>query len=242
MRIHTRLTPEVRRLVQTTMAKSNPRIRPSSAAPGGNLSNGGTAPEEETFPPLSTSLAAFVKNGSDLEFRRLIYDLLGLADLMRLNTDHFGRYIGRNNAQFHVMIIIADTPDATVSRIAQLMNVTSQFVTIEIGKLIRDGIVAKRHNETDRRSSFLDLTPKGRNLLRELAPLRRRTNDLHFRSLTEDRAKILKEIIETLIVDGRRALHELESPHVRDVMAPSARSGPETRSDAPRRKQVRRHL
>ncbi len=217
------------------MAKSNPHIRPGNA-------RAGTAAAEETFPPLSTSLAAFVKNGSDREFRRLIRGLLGLSNLMRRNTDHFARYIGTNNAQFDVMTSIAETPDSTVSRIAQLMNVTSQFVTIEIGKLIKDGIVARRQNESDRRSSFLDLTPKGQNLLRELAPLRRRTNDLHFRSLTEDRAKILTEIIETLIVDGRGALHELESPHVRNEIAPSARPHAEMRTGAPRlpRKQVGR--
>jgi DNA-binding MarR family transcriptional regulator len=224
------------------MAKSNPHMRPGNAAQGSNISDAGTAPAEETFPPLSTSLAAFVKNGSDREFRRLIYDLLGLANLMRFNADHFARYIGRNNAQFHMMIIIADTPDATVSRIAQLMNVTSQFVTIEIGKLIRDGIVARRQNERDRRSSFLNLTSKGKNLVRELVPVLRRANDTMYRSLTEERAKILTEIIETLIVDGRGALHELESPHVRNEIAPSARPHAEIRTGTPRlpRKQVGR--
>ena len=219
-------------------------MRPGNAAQGSSISHAGTAAKEEAFPPLSTSLAAFVKNGSDHEFRRLIYDLIGLSNVMRRNSDQFARYIGRNNAQYHVMIIMAETPDATVSQIAQLMNVTSQFVTIEIGKLIRKGIVEKRPNASDRRSSFLDLTPKGQNLLRELGPLRRRTNDTHFRSLTEERAKILREIIETLIVDGRRALHELESPHMRNEIAPLARSAAETRSGAPHlpRKQVRRHL
>jgi DNA-binding MarR family transcriptional regulator len=224
------------------MAKSNPRMRLGNATPGGTIYQANGSPTAETFPPLSTSLGAFVKNGSDREFRRLIYDLIGLFNLMRRNTDQFARYIGRNNAQFHVMTIIAETPDATVGQIAQLMNVTSQFVTIEVGKLIKDGIVAKRHNEIDRRSSFLNLTPRGQSLLRELGPLRRRTNDTHFRSLTEDRAKVLREILTTLIVDGRSALHELESPHVRNQRAPSAQSEPEARSGAPRstRRQPRR--
>jgi MarR family transcriptional regulator, organic hydroperoxide resistance regulator len=224
------------------MAKSNPRMRTGNAAPGGTISHADASPTEEKFPPLSISLEVFVKNGSDREFRRLIRGLVGLSNLMRRNTDHFARYIGTNNAQFDVMTSIAETPDATVSRIAQLMNVTSQFVTIEVGKLIRDGIVAKRHNENDRRSSFIDLTPKGQNLLYELAPLRRRTNDLHFRSLTEDRAKILTEIIETLIVDGRHALHELESPLMRNEIAPSAQPEADVRNGAPGvpRKQARR--
>lgn len=218
-------------------------MRPSSAEQSGDNSHAGTFPAEETFPPLSISLDAFVKNGSDREFRRLIYDLIGLFNLMRRNGDQFARYIGRNNAQYHVMVIIAETPDATVSQIAQLMNVTSQFVTIEVGKLIKDGIVVKRHNETDGRSSFLNLTPKGRNLLRELGPLRCRANDMHFRSLTEDRARILREIIHTLTVDGRSALHYLESPNVRDATAPSAQPDAEPSSRSPRltRKQVGRH-
>jgi DNA-binding MarR family transcriptional regulator len=232
---------EDRRLVQTTMANSNPRKRPGNAALGGNISNAGAAPTEEAFPPLTISLETFVKNGSDRKFRQLIFELMGLSNQMKRHIDQFARYIGRNNAQFHLMTIMAEMPDITVSQIAQLMNVTSQFVTIEIGQLIRDDIVWKRPDESDRRSSFLNLTSKGKNLIRELAPLLRRANNLHFRSLTEERAKILTETIHTLVVDGGRVLHELESPDVRNAMAPSAQLEPETHS-TPRstRRQVRR--
>jgi MarR family transcriptional regulator, organic hydroperoxide resistance regulator len=224
------------------MANSDPRKRPRSAAPKGNISPAEGAPTEDTFPPLTISLETFVKNGSDREFRQLIFELMGLSNQMKRHSDQFARYIGRNNAQFHLMIIMAEMPDLTVSQIAQLMNVTSQFVTIEIGQLIRDDIVSKRLDESDRRSSFLNLTSKGKNLIRELAPLLRRANNLHFRSLNEERAKILTETIHTLIVDGARVLHELESPDVRNAKAPSAQSQPETRSgrSRPPRRQVRR--
>jgi hypothetical protein len=45
-----------------------------------------------------------------------------------------------------------------------------------------------------------------------------------FRSLTADRAKVLKEIISTLILDARSSLHELDAPSMRDNKAPSAQS------------------
>jgi hypothetical protein len=109
------------------------------------------------------------------------------------------------------------------------MNVTSPFVTAEIGKLVHMGIVYKEENSSDRRSSFLKLTSKGENLVRELAPILCRANDLHFRSLTEESARVLTELIHTIVVDGKRVLHELESPDFRNATAASATSPSATR-------------
>src|SRR5215468_12179836 len=147
------------------MAKSNPRLRPVAAAPDDTSSELRAAPQEEAFPPLTISLETFVKNGSDRTFRQLIFELMGLQNQMQRHSDQFARYIGTTNAQFQVLMVMAQIPDLTVSQMAQMLNVTSQFITIEIGGLIRKGIVEKRPNKSDRRSSFLNLTRKGRNLV-----------------------------------------------------------------------------
>ena len=102
------------------------------------------------------------------------------------------------------------------------MTVSSQFVTIEIGKLIKLDIVKKKRNDNDRRSSFLSLTEKGVRLLREVGPMRQRTNDLMFRSLDESQAKLFQQTIDRILADGKTALHELEAPQRRDAKAPSA--------------------
>jgi MarR family transcriptional regulator, organic hydroperoxide resistance regulator len=196
------------------------------------------ASAEEAFPPLTTSLECFVKGGSDREFRQLIYDLTSLFNLMLRGRKQFAAYIGVTEAKMLMMTIIAESQGATVGYIAQQLNVSSQFVTIEINDLVKRDIVEKRPNEADRRSMFLDLTSKGRDLLRELAPLRRKANDMTFRSLTGDRARVLKEIISTLIADGNIAVHELEAPHLRGKMAPSAE--PETKVEAGARRSTGR--
>jgi MarR family transcriptional regulator, organic hydroperoxide resistance regulator len=170
---------------------------------------------EGPFPPLSTTLPAFVKGGSDAGFRELIYDLTALSNIIQRNRRHFGAYIGVSEAQALMMMIMSEREGVTVGSIAQQLDVTSQFVTTEIGNLVKRGIVQKRPNDADRRSMFLDLTARGRDLIRELGSLRRKTNDTVFRSLTEERAKVLKEVVVALIADGRVALHELESPHLR---------------------------
>jgi len=180
---------------------------------------------DEAFPPLTVSLAAFVKNGSDRELRRLIYSLFSLAALMERNRGYFAAYIGVSSAQSMMMAIVAEADDATVSGIAEQLSVSTQFVTMEINKLITKGIVEKRPNRADRRSMFLSLTAKGRTLLRELGPVRRKINDMTFRSLTDERARALQDMLDALVMDARNAVHALEAPDMRGRMAPTAQAG-----------------
>jgi MarR family transcriptional regulator, organic hydroperoxide resistance regulator len=201
------------------MPKTEPPMHPDHAAAGDDLSVVGASSADDPFPPLTTSLETFVKNGSDREFRELMFVLLALHNQMRFHTDRFARSIGTTTAQFHVVMALAQNPDLTVSQLAELMNVTSPLVTIEIGSLVRKGIIERRTNEHDRRSSSLNLTEKGKNLVRQVAPLLRLANDLHFRSLTAERAAALRESLHAIVADGRHVIHELESPSVADVIA-----------------------
>jgi MarR family transcriptional regulator, organic hydroperoxide resistance regulator len=178
---------------------------------------------------LSTSLKSLLKDGSDKDFRRLIYNLLSLSNVMVHNRQHFAAYIGLTDQQYVIMTILYETPGATVSHIANQIHVSSQFITLETGKLIKKGLIDKRPNEIDRRSVSLTLTEKGQTLLREVWPLRLRTNDLTFQSLTKERAAILDEIVGTLVMGARIALHELEAPQRSGHKAPSIESEPTNR-------------
>jgi MarR family transcriptional regulator, organic hydroperoxide resistance regulator len=179
---------------------------------------------KERFPPLSTSLPAFVRNGSDAEFRALIYELTSLFNIMQRNRRHFGSHIGVSESQALILMILAEASDVTVGSIARRLEVSSQFVTIEVGKLVARNLVEKRPNESDRRSVFLKLTEEGEGLLRELAPLRRNTNDTMFRSLDRERARTLRAILADVIADGRLGLHDLQAPRPGSPAAEHARS------------------
>jgi len=205
------------------MTKSDMRGRTGGATRAGKRRQRHGSITEERFPPLSISIAGLLKDGSDREFRTLIYALLGFSALMVRHREHFAAYIGVTGPQYSMMAVIAETGRMTAGDIAKQMHVSSQFVTVEIGKLARKGIVEKRSNEADRRSVFLNLTPLGQNLLLELGPIRRNSNDMMYRSLTKDRAQVLQEIIDALTQDANSALHELDAPHWRNARAPSAR-------------------
>jgi DNA-binding MarR family transcriptional regulator len=191
---------------------------------GGLRSEPRDAAADEAFPPLTTSLATFARGGSDRAFRRLIYSFVSLTGFMEANRDYFAAYIGVSSPQLLMMGVIAETPGSNVSAIAERLSVSTQFVTTEIGKLIVKDIVLKRPNEADRRGVLLNLTAKGQTLLRELGPVRRKINDMTFRSLTEERAKALQEIVDDLIIDARGAVHELDAPDMRGKKAPTVRA------------------
>jgi MarR family transcriptional regulator, organic hydroperoxide resistance regulator len=165
--------------------------------------------------PLSTSIPSLLRDGSDREFRRLIYSLIRFSEMIVHHRDIYGAYIGVTGPQYHIMTIIAASPNATAGTIATTLSVSNQFIVSETAKLVAKKIVEKTTNEADRRSMLLNLTPRGRELLRELSPLRRESNDLMYRSLSGNRAKMLQEIMDTLIADAEIALHELDAPHRR---------------------------
>ena len=180
--------------------------------------------KDQQFPPLSITLPSLVRDGSDREFRRLIYSLARFSELFVRHRNVYGAYIGVSGPQYVMLTIIAGTDNRTVGQIAKAMSVSNQFVANEIGKLIERDIVEKTPNIADRRSMILSLSAKGRDLFRELGPLRRDSNNLMYRSLTGDRGRILQEILDKLIADGEIALHELEAPQRRSQTAPSVSS------------------
>lgn len=193
---------------------NRPRTRGSSAPSSRTQDAPGGAP---TVPAGTAPAAA----GDKPSLVPLLFDLISLTNIMRSNQEHFARYIGTSVPRFLILRVLEDAPGATVSQVAARLEVTSQFVTVESGKLIEQGMVAKRPSDTDRRSVVLDLTPRGQQLLTELRPLRTQTNEHMFRSLSPQELELLRGLVARLLADGRDGLHRLESPAWRDQRAPS---------------------
>jgi DNA-binding MarR family transcriptional regulator len=191
------------------MRKASNRKHPSYATTDDNSRPGGPSP------PLTTTLKSFVKGGSDHELRKLVYTLVALGNQMARHRKLCADHIGVSDAQAIMLRMIAESHDATVGQVAQKLQVTSQFVTIEIGDLVKKGIVEKRPNKADRRSMLLRLTAKGEGLVRELSMIMRIGNDIWLRSLSEDRAKALQDTLNTLLLHGIEASHAISAPNLR---------------------------
>jgi DNA-binding MarR family transcriptional regulator len=145
--------------------------------------NGGTA----FTLPVTVSRAVLLDNGSDERFRRMVYDLLTIADCMEAVREHLARQVGITVPQYSVLMAIAQfqgESGVSVGALAKVLHVSSAFIASETGKLARQGLVVKCENPRDRRGVLLSLTRSARRQIARLTPEIRAVNDLFFGPLS----------------------------------------------------------
>jgi DNA-binding MarR family transcriptional regulator len=161
-------------------------------------------------PPLTISRRELLINGSDRHFRRLVHSLFGfLARHEAVRSGHAAR-IGLVGIEYTVLISIrhlsAESPDVSVTRIADHLYLSGAFVTTVTNKLVKLGLIHKRPDPRDRRRVRLEVSEKGNALLAQLAPAQRRVNDVQFGDMTTEEFLQLLDVVERLIETSDRAV------------------------------------
>jgi len=160
-------------------------------------------------PPLSTSRRALLVRGSDAEFRRLIYRLVVVEERLRHARGYLGRRIGLSGPQYLLLITIAYLQGAggiAVRSLARDLRVTSAFITGESRRLVERGLLARRTNPNDSRSTLLSLTAAGRRRIEHLVPEIRKVNDMFFGHLSKTSFRRAKRFLDQLSDGSAQAL------------------------------------
>ena len=160
-------------------------------------------------PPLTITRRALLVGGSDVEFRRLIYRLLLVEERLRHVRAFFGRRIGLTGPQYTLLITVAYLQGATgikVRSLARNLRVTSAFITGESRRLIERGLLAKRRNPHDSRSTLLSVTAAGRRRIGELVPELRRVNDAFFSHVSAQSFRHAKRFLDQLLAGSEQVL------------------------------------
>ena len=163
-------------------------------------------------PPLSTTRRALLVGGSDLEFRKLIYRLAVIEERLRHARAYLGRRIGLSGPQYMLLVSVAYLQGATgiaVRSLAKDLRVTSAFITGESRRLIERGLLAKRPNPHDSRSTLLSVTAAGRRRFEELVPEVRRVNDLFFGGLSKASFRHAKRFLDQLADGSAQAVSHI---------------------------------
>jgi DNA-binding MarR family transcriptional regulator len=150
-----------------------------------------------------------LRRGGDSAFRRFLYDFMTVADRMEALRDHFGRRGGISGPQYTLLMAVMQLGDGAgvpLRDVAAHLRVTRAFVTLESGRLRRAGILAKRANPHDGRSSLVSLSAKGRRLLQALLPEVRAVNDLFFGRLDAATYRHARGLIARLLEGSRLAM------------------------------------
>jgi DNA-binding MarR family transcriptional regulator len=158
---------------------------------------------------LTVSRPELLTNGSDREFRALIHDALAFTSRLQAIRDGYAQLIGVTGIQYTILVcisVLSAAQSVTVKAIAEHLKLSGPFVTVEVGKLVGAGLVAKAADPTDGRKVSLTLTDEARKRLAGLAPIQRQVNDVHFEPLSKSDFMALRRMMSDLVVSTDNAL------------------------------------
>lgn len=159
--------------------------------------------------PLTVSRDELLVGGSDRQFRRLVHNLFAFGSRHEAMRAGHGARIGLTGIEYTFLISIRHLEhegDVGVKDLADHLHFSGPFATTMVGKLINKALVAKEVDPDDRRRVCLCVTPRGHELLSQLAPVQRQVNDLQFGCLTRAEFQTLARLMEKLIDSGDQAL------------------------------------
>jgi DNA-binding MarR family transcriptional regulator len=148
-------------------------------------------------------------DGSDERLRQLVYDLFTVSVRMQQVRDALARQMNVTGPQYTVLMAVGELQGDTgvpVNAVAQRLHVTGAHATIEIGKLVKEGLLSKTGHPTDGRSVLVRLTARGIALIDRIAPLLRETNDRFFGELDRKRFLAAVDVAERLVAGSQAAL------------------------------------
>ncbi|HWA36795.1 MAG TPA: MarR family transcriptional regulator [Burkholderiales bacterium] len=161
--------------------------------------------------PLTVSRRALLERGSDAAFRGLIHDLIAYGHRLDACRDAFAAIARVSGAQYEILMLVSRADGLSVGEIAARLHRSGAFITIETGRLVERGLLAKAADPQDGRRVLLRRTARTMQVLRRMAPHQRRVNDVLFECLDARRFRELRALAAELVACGDRAVTLLES-------------------------------
>jgi DNA-binding MarR family transcriptional regulator len=164
--------------------------------------------------PPTVSRPALLERGSDGRFRQLVYDLLTISVRMETAREHLAQRIGVSGPQYSVLVAIAQLQGeagVSVGKVAQVLHVSSAFITTETGRLARLGLLVKATNPDDRRGVLLRLTARGEAQVAVISPEIKAINDAFFAPLDRAAFRAFAASAAQLVESSREVVERLRS-------------------------------
>ena len=125
-----------------------------------------------------------------------------LPQLARGMARHENNYLTKGvitPPQVWVLRQLTRQPECSMRELAEFMKMGLSSVTGMVDRLVRQGLANRRRTEQDRRVVFVDITAKGRRILKEILEQHHRTILDLFESLTAEERFAYLCILEKLV-------------------------------------------
>lgn len=160
-------------------------------------------------PLLTTSRPELLDDSGDQTFRELLYAYFAFGRSLDAARAKFAGYADLSTTQYLILIAVMhsrqDEP-LGINQLAERLYLSGAFVTIEVNKLVSDGLIEKTTHASDRRRVQLAVTPAGIERLTRLAAFQRPVNDALFGTLSRAEFKQLLQLLNRLAADGDQAV------------------------------------
>jgi DNA-binding MarR family transcriptional regulator len=159
--------------------------------------------------PVTISRPELLQDGDDAPFRQMIHDALGFGTRLLEIRNRLGEVIGLSGPAFSILIAIehlSKDADVGISQVSDHLHQSGAFVTLEVAKLVKAGLVDKFANPEDGRRVIVEVTDKARALLAELAETQRPVNDAIFAGLDPDEFRTFATIAAKLVSGTEESL------------------------------------
>ena len=124
------------------------------------------------------------------------------SQLSRGMVRHENNYLAKGAItlpQVWVLRYLLRQRECSMRELAAFMKMGLSSVTGMVDRLVKQGLVNRRRTEKDRRLVFVDITVKGRKILKEILEQRRETTLNLFESLTAEERLTYLCILEKLV-------------------------------------------
>jgi DNA-binding MarR family transcriptional regulator len=151
---------------------------------------------------LSISRPALLADGSDREFRRLIYRMLITESRLTAIRKAIARQVGVSGTQYSIMMTILHVEGEagiSIGALADYLEVTGAHITGEVRRLAALGLVRKSANPDDMRGVCVRLSAGGHRRLLAAFDYIRSVNDILFDGVSSEEFRALKGFYEKFI-------------------------------------------
>lgn len=146
-----------------------------------------------------SSFEVYREGGSTLEIR-FTMQLVLVARRWRALLDERLRPIDQSSARMEAMSAIMNAPSPSSQiDIAKRLRIEGPTMTRMIDALSRDGLVQRKQAPTDRRTKYLNLTPKGYEALEDIFDLVEMLRTRLLSSLSEEQVEELNRIFSDML-------------------------------------------
>jgi MarR family transcriptional regulator, organic hydroperoxide resistance regulator len=164
-------------------------------------------------PPVTISNRQLLLDGSDNNFRQVIYLFVKVLGRLMTCRDAFGRRIDLTGSQFAVLMGVAYSQGSrgvTLKELSRHVHLASTHVTTAVGRLTTLGLLDKRSGEDDRRNVLVSLTADGVEAVKRVTPLVRKINDLLFSEISASELLAAQATFARISTNSEAALAEIK--------------------------------